>query len=827
MFLKRIELQGFKSFATKTVIDFESQYTGIVGPNGCGKSNIVDAIKWVLGEQSAKNMRGTSMSDVVFAGAEGKKGVNMAEVTLVFDNSGHFLNTDFEEVEITRRLYKNTNESEYLINRENCRLRDINNLILDTGLGMDSLSMISQGNIQYFAEAKPIDRRSLFEEASSVAKYKKRKIESLNKLERTQNNIERAEDIVNELEKQVSPLQRAAHKAMVYTEKRNRLQEIEVAVLVNDIAVADADLASYQQQSFDVSYQITAAQSSIDQAEKEIDEYKVQLTDLDNMITVQQGNLMNVMNDIQNLEKRKVTLDEKRKYLQKSDIEEVKIRELKNALDEAEFEYRDRQKRYDELNASIEMLAGNLDDYFNEAEKKKGEIDNSANLLSRLNNRRNILQSQYDEPFTNQAAVKAIIDNKGVLPGIYDVVSSLVKVDDGYQLAVSQSLAGAVYHIVTEDEKAAKGAIRFLKQNHVGQATFLPLNVLKAHDISQEHLFVAENTEGFLGLASDFVDCDPKFDIIVLSLLGNVLIADNLDNANEIARRLGFQYKVVTLDGDIIYRGGSFSGGYNQQVTTPLTIEQKLNEVRQQIDKAREQSDKLNGEYEELIRKYNETREDHTNKRVALASLKEVLNIKQNKYENLLAEYNSLNPQNDDTESAVDDVIRELNEAYLKKDEITNDIQNRRNKRLSINSLESRKQQQLRQFRRELSTYTSASTSIEIEMAKLNTQRDSLTERLVREYNLTYDFARQRDFSDIDITTARNDCAVLRSEIASLGNVNLDAPEEYEQINERYEFLVSQLNDLVNSKNKLLDAIDELDEVMKTQFLKTFNAIND
>ncbi|MBQ1878710.1 MAG: AAA family ATPase, partial [Erysipelotrichaceae bacterium] len=252
MFLKRIELQGFKSFADFTVIEFDSQYTGIVGPNGCGKSNVTDAIRWVLGEQSAKSLRGVSMSDIVFSGSEGKRGVNVAEVTLFFDNSKHLLNSEYEELEITRRLYKNTNESEYLINKTPCRLKDIVDLTLDTGLGKDSLSVISQGNIQAFAEAKPIERRALFEEAAGVAKYKKRKNESVSKLLRTQDNIDRMQDVVNELEKQVAPLKRQAHKAQLYQIKKARLTEIEVAVIVNDIRNYLADLDTMVEQINDL-----------------------------------------------------------------------------------------------------------------------------------------------------------------------------------------------------------------------------------------------------------------------------------------------------------------------------------------------------------------------------------------------------------------------------------------------------------------------------------------------------------------------------------------------------------------------------------------------
>ena len=209
MFLKRIEMYGFKSFAERITINFDSNMTGIVGPNGCGKSNISDAIRWVLGEQSIKSLRGEKMTDVIFAGAENRRALNMAEVTLVFDNSSHALNSDLEEIEVTRRIYNTDQDAEYLINHKNVRLRDVVDLILDSGLGTDSLSMISQGNISSFAEARPYDRRAIFEEAAGVAKYKKKKTESINKLERTKENLDQVSYILAELEKQVSPLKRA------------------------------------------------------------------------------------------------------------------------------------------------------------------------------------------------------------------------------------------------------------------------------------------------------------------------------------------------------------------------------------------------------------------------------------------------------------------------------------------------------------------------------------------------------------------------------------------------------------------------------------------
>ena len=262
MFLKRIEMHGFKSFADRIVIDFEDNMTGVVGPNGCGKSNIADAIRWVLGEQSVKSLRGEKMTDVIFSGSEKRKAQNLAEVTLVFDNSEHFLNSDLTEIEITRRIYNNDQDAEYLINRHPVRLKDIVDLILDSGLGKDSLSMISQGNISAFAEAKPYDRRAIFEEAAGVAKYKKRKIESINRLERTKENLDRTFDILNELERQVSPLKRQARKAELYREKKTLLQEIEVAVLVDEIGLLKMRVEEIGKHRYDLETKIAMDQGA-------------------------------------------------------------------------------------------------------------------------------------------------------------------------------------------------------------------------------------------------------------------------------------------------------------------------------------------------------------------------------------------------------------------------------------------------------------------------------------------------------------------------------------------------------------------------------------
>lgn len=826
MFLKQIRLQGFKSFATKTVINFDSDYTGIVGPNGCGKSNIIDAIKWVLGEQSAKNMRGTQMSDVVFSGAEGKRGVNIAEVTLVFDNSRHYLNSEYEELEITRRLNKEDNSSEYLLNNQPCRLKDIIDLTLDTGLSRDSLSMISQGTIQSFADARPIERRALFEEAAGVAKYKKRKTESLSKLAKTQENIDRLNDILVELEKQVTPLERQARKAKEYLEKKNRLTKIEVAVIVNTIQNINTDLETIQNQLFDLEYQETTTKANIQILDNDSNNLKEEVNSLDNEVQVLQDKLLKVLDEVQILEKRKVEVDEKRRYLRETGTTEQKIQETKQLMDNALNEYQDRLKRNDVLTAQLQLLDQQCNDLNYTINETNSSLTQLQTRYNHLTSRQSVLENLISSPFANQQGVNVVIKNKNVLPGIHDALSNLIKVDDGYQQSVSTALAAALYHIVTKDVASAKSAIQFLKKNKAGNATFLPMDVIRPRYVNKDHLFVCENTEGFLGLASDFVDCDEKYDGIILSLLGNVLVTDNLDNATELAKRLNFGYKIVTLDGDVIYRGGSLSGGYNRQIDSPLTYQLQLKEVQKQIaDLILERDGK-----EASLSKLNKQKEESENQRVSvkvqLASLKELVDIKRDKYEKLKEEYDRIKPDGENgEESFVDEIITSLNNAYALKDELTSSIKNKRERRVSANNEYQRKYNQLRQVRSDLTSIIDQTNAIQIEKAKMLTNRDNQLERLARDYAMTYEYAANQEY-DIDIETAKEEVVELRQQIAELGNINLDAPASYEQINERYQFMNHQMDDLVESRNKLLGVINEMDEVMKEQFSESFHKIN-
>lgn len=826
MFLKRIILQGFKSFGNRTVIEFDSEYTGIVGPNGCGKSNVIDAIKWVLGEQSAKNMRGSSMSDVVFAGAEGKRAVSMAEVSLVFNNDKRQLNSDFNEIEITRRLYKNTNESEYLINNTTCRLRDIVDLVLDTGLGKDSLSIISQGTVQSFAEAKPIERRALFEEAAGVAKYKKRKIESLNKLAKTQDNIDRLNDILQELEKQVSPLKRQAIKAEEYIVKKEQLTKIEVAVIVHEIGNQINDLETIEQQLFDLNYQETSTRASIQILENASNDLKDEINTIDLDVHKLQSELLNSLNEIQLLEKRKFEVDEKRRYIRETGTTKAKVEETLKALNDANVELKDRISRASTIEAEIDLLEKEVADLDSKLAETRNKLNQTNNTFNYLSNRKSVLENLIKTPFEKETGVKLIINNKNVLEGIHDVVSNLFKADEGYQQMVSVALAASLYHIITNDEKSARYAIEFLKKNKAGSATFLPLNVLKPRYVNKEHLFVAENTAGFIGLASDFVDCDEIYDVVILSLLGNVLVTEDLKTATSLAKRLNYQYKIITIDGDVVYRGGTMRGGYNKEVESPLTYQNQLADIVAKEKESRLEIEKLNSDLNRFNKLKEEAQQKLISQKVSLASLKGVVDIKKEKYEKLKEEYDRIKPDSDIDETTYqDELVKSLNDAYAKKDDISNTIQIKRERRLSANGELQRKYSQLRQVRNELLDVSKHANDLNIEKAKLLVSRDNHFERLARDYQLTYEYASAQKY-DVDIESAKESVLILRREISELGNINLDAPKDFQEVNERYTFMNEQLNDLTEAKNKLLDAINEMDEVMTVQFKEMFDKIN-
>ena len=574
MYLKKIELHGFKSFADKVNIEFQPGITGIVGPNGCGKSNISDAVRWVLGEQSVKSLRGSNMADVIFAGSQDRRAQNLAEVTLIFDNSDRILTYDYNEVEITRRLYRQGNEAEYLLNRQQCRLKDITDLLLDTGLGRDSLSIISQGNISNFADSRPEERRVIFEEAAGVSKYKKRKIEAIRKLERTTDNLNRIKDIVYELEKQIGPLKKQKEKAEVFLTLKEKLTSIEVNVLVHEVSELKHQLDTLSLQLKDLNERHSSLDAEILLKESADDEIKKKMFVLDNEINSLQSQLLESMSEVSRLETSKIEVDQKRKHAlqsQNSDDIKKKLDNLKAILTDLIEEYNDRVERLKTTEKSLEDLSQEQTVLTSKINHKHQSINNLNQEITKNKNRQEILVDLVENKSNYHHGVKAIMELAHDNPDIIGVFGDLLENDSKYDLAISVALGSALQFIVTKDNLQARLAIKFLKDNKAGRATFLPLADMEPRSLREEHAILCPALEGYLGVLSDFVSSSKNIDNVILNQLGNVILADDIDHAYEISKATYARYKVVTLDGNIVNVGGSLTGGtVNRQQSSIL-----------------------------------------------------------------------------------------------------------------------------------------------------------------------------------------------------------------------------------------------------------------
>ena len=827
MFLKRIELQGFKSFADKTVIQFDQDITGIVGPNGCGKSNVNDAIRWVLGEQSVKSLRsGTNMSDIIFSGSEYRKPVNMARVTLVFDNSTRVFDSDFDEIEITRQILRANNEASYFINKTPCRLKDINDLVMDTGLGKDSLSIITQGNISSFADAKPEDRRSLFEEAAGVAKYKKRKKISLSKLEQTKENLDRLQDILDELERQIGPLEKQAKKAEKYISLREKLSKIEISVLVEDIDQYNGKINQINKELFDIQAMHTSENAELLKQETRLESIRKEMYALDKQINELQGKYTKAMEENYQLERRKIEQDEKRKYMLKVADKKARQKEIQAMLEEARFEYQDRHQRLMQTQQDLNNRRNIVNDLKTKISKARYESDQANNILTQLQNRRQVLENMMKQPFAHQQGVRSVMQAKNSLSGVYGVVSELLIAHADKALAVNAALGGSIYQIITKNEADARNAISFLKRNRSGRATFLPLSVCHPRKMNEQVITIASTSPGFLGFASECVDCKEIFDPVKERLLGNVIVVDTLQNANETAKRLRYAYKIVTLDGDIVHTGGSMTGGVTKNQSTPVTMRQELDTINSKIEGQKIKADSCLNETDILTQKLQKENDAIVTLQIELAKLENIYATKKAKYDSILAEYQELGVDiEENAELAQDDLVVQMSKMHAVLDSLSLEIQSLRQSRFDKGNDAEQLENQIRLVRREMNSKQSQIHNYEMEVVKVKTQLENALNRLSTDYEMTYEYALTKK-EDVEIESAKEEVIQLRQAISRLGNVNLDAPNEYKEVKERFDFMTSQKEDLEKASQQILAAIDEMDQTMISQFTDMFNKIN-
>ena len=1043
MYLKALEIQGFKSFPDKTVLSFGEDITAIVGPNGSGKSNISDAIRWVMGEQSTKALRGGKMEDVIFGGTAVRKQQGFAEVSLILDNSDHTFPLEESEVMVTRRYYR-SGESEYYINRRSVRLKDVNELFMDTGLGREGYSIIGQGRIDEILSVKSGDRREIFEEAAGISRFRHRKEEAERKLERTQENLVRITDKIDELELQVEPLRQQSEKAKKFLILRDELRGLEISLWLDQLEKIRAGsiktLSDYEnalRQKGEVQQQVeqlyAAAETfSAQMREKDVEAEGVRFqmmqreadaNGLENAIAVLKTNIQNnlenrdrIQRELEQQEGRAdsiaAQIGERQARLEELDGQAAGLRkELADRQDEASSASRSagviaqeleqlRQKEAVE-NASAaeakalisalaaaaqevldrdetvrqELSAG--EERLNEAEETRRQAaqeldqaredrDSLQNIISgytlrlesrqrkakeaeerhvklqmednALNSRIHML-SEMEKMYEGYSkAVKLVMgeSKKGQLRGIHGPVAGLIHVPDAYTVAIEIALGGAMQHIVVEREEDGKTAIQFLKRRDGGRSTFLPLTSMRPSEFRDQGV---RSEPGFVGLGSELIQFDPKYEKVFSNLLGRTVVAEDMDKAIAMARKYSYRFKIVTLDGQVLNPGGSMTGGSVSRSAGILSRANELERLAQQregvarqlADAARameetrreataaayemETAQAQQRRHEDDILKLEE-RLGHLDTQLAdlkkqRADQKGELELLQTRSAQIEADTRAararveslegaaaalraeaegkVKGQSDAQEraAAIGEAIAELNmrlaaleaesqavrQSMTELEQLRRDLSGDKAEREQMltqfqeknDSLEQEigeKERQLQIIRRENGERQETIARINDEKLALEAQRNqadkdardrnsallglerevsvleqkkaaaameekNLLDKLWETYELSHQAAMAQRVELESVPKAQRRVGELKKSISSLGNINLDAIEEFQRINERYTYLTDQRDDVLKSKKELEGIIADITEEMRAIFAKQFAILNE
>jgi len=895
LFLKKIKIKGFKSFANTINLKFDIPITAIVGPNGSGKSNIVDAVRWVLGEQSAKNLRGSEMADVIFAGSEKLPPSSSAEVSLFLDNSERILDIETDEVKISREVTQD-GSSDYLINDSKCRLKDVNELLMDTGLGNNSYSIVSQGKITQIINSKPENLRELFEEAAGISKHKSRKNDAEKRLDKTTANLQRIKDLVWELEKQFDKVKKDAKKAREYKKLKSELEEIEINLLLDkhddyseiiselkekkdsleaeidkkekitsskkeklhnkkeklrdlEISYDDKKDEFYQlkTKSDEVKNRINIIEERKNNLKREKDELKNEVTNLKEDLTEKKDQLTKLENKF---EKEKTKLDlwaekkdgvekdyeirvehlkklrsELNKYRENLIEENVDINQLRRDFDKLEEKIKYKQQVLSDQRDQKEQILKDKAQLENKVEKNnklqnetKEQIQQAQYEIEKLNNNLNKYQEQYDElenkyediqdklykkksrrEFIEDLkkeysgfykGVKNILKESDRFPKLHGAVAELIDVKKEYETAIETTLGNKLQNVVVENDQTAKNCINYLKENKSGRATFLPINSIKSYGRINTHSF--NNEDGYLGLALDFVKFNEKYNKVMEYLLANTIIADNLDAAIKISNIIDKKHKLVTLEGDVIFPGGSVSGGSKQnKKNNLLSREREINELETEIEKFNDQIDEIvkkgldiKDKIEKMEKRKDELKDSHQKLKLKLENLKE--NKKELKHQT-----DEINEKLTNIEQKIESGMEELSSLKEKK-----------------NNLSSLFEKNSQNYDEEKDIINQKQATID----KLSDEIESLREKLT---DVRVNFATQQEklkSLDKEINNLNEAIQTNQESQTSKQERIEDIKEEIEDLSERKVKLLKQKEDFENKVEKASDDLEELDQ---------------
>lgn len=717
MYLKRLEMQGFKSFADKTVLEFMPGITSVIGPNGSGKSNISDAIRWVLGEQSMKSLRGSKSEDIIFAGTQNRKSLGFAEASLIFDNTDGKLPVEYTEVTVTRKIYR-SGESGYYINKTPCRLKDVLELFMDTGIGKDGYSIIGQGKIDEILSNKSEDRRHIFEEAAGIVKYRVRKAESEKKLEHTKLNLLRINDILSEIESNIEPLKLQSEKAKKFLNLREELKSIEVGLFLYNIDTYKEKLQKVIEDEEILKSQNDEANSKMQEIselkenlKQEIDRLTNEIENMQNLgfesgkekerisseiniakerITNNKENFARYDEEIKEIEARNQELSDekqakldkktnlftnKEKFQKELQEKEEELEKLVNKLSAKELEIEEKKKKVEEnidskyeKQVNISTIEANLENIEKRKKQISSEIDfNISELDSTRLTKQEIAKTFYEIEANRNEAVKSLerisaqkeetekkekeyeekinslyseyrikesrlkflketerekegyirsvknllLDCEkdiGLKKGTHGVLASIIKTPKEYETAIEMTLGAATQNIVTETEQDAKKLVEHLRKNNLGRASFLPIASVKGKKLEK---YNSKGITGIIGIASDLVQFNKKYEQIVLSLLGRTVVVENMDTAIALAKQNNYSFRIVTQKGDLINPSGAITGGSVAQKTVNILGRgREIEELEKELKKIKSKIEKTEQEKEEYLQSSEDVMEE-------------------------------------------------------------------------------------------------------------------------------------------------------------------------------------------------------------------------
>ncbi len=860
MYLKALEIQGFKSFPDKTRLSFEKNITAIVGPIGSGKSNISDAILWVMGEQRSKALRGSKMEDVIFGGTQKRSALGYAQVSLIIDNTDRIFDSDSSEIMLTRRYYR-SGESEYYINREAVRLKDINSLLMDTGLGRDGYSIIGQGRIAEIVSTKSTDRREVFEEAAGISRFRYRKEEAERKLQRTEENLLRINDKIEELEMQVGPLKKQSETAKKYLLLRDELRIEEISAWMETLDKLHSQSGAVATEHSQLKHELEQAKAELEALYSSTDSISERMHQKDIEADRARERLSAAESEGAQCEsfaavlRADVKSSEESMHRMLGDIleQEKRTGELKKNISAAEERMAEIDKNMKALHEE-EKSSGNV---IEGCRMKLNSREQNVEMLSEKFNRiavdgrsmdaRIKLLGDMEKDFEGYSkAVKTVMreSQRGNLKGVHAPVANLVKADDECALAIETALGAASQNIVVDSQNDGRHAIELLKRYDSGRATFLPIDTIRGSVMKDAPV----NDPGFVGIAYELVKFDKKYDDIIANLLGRTVVAEAMTDAIRMSRNSGNRLRIVTLDGQMINAGGSMTGGSsvkNSGIISRANELEKLKKqrvklgedekactqnlerakaelasVRYQLELAQNEQGEIRSRVSSLEAERRATEASASQFRLLLDSLSSDSETRRAAVESFEQKIESLNLRLKEKEQEIA-TIREKAKAI--RDEI-NEISQRKieleGKRSHANKQAQSRSGDIMDLERRLARVEQKKLAAEME-------EKQILDKLWENYELSHSAACSIRKPIENLAKANRHIAELRREIGALGTPNIGAIEEFERVNSRYEFLAEQRQDIDKAKAELLGIIKEITGQMETVFIERFRQIDE